>query len=48
MRKSTFILTASLCFFIGVVLGFVFAPVKQGISIGNNSGNYIPGNIEKT
>lgn len=43
MRKSTAILTSALCFFIGIIVGFAFAPIKHGLSIsnnGNNNGNY--------
>ncbi|MBR2175522.1 MAG: hypothetical protein IJ861_01070 [Clostridia bacterium] len=43
MKKSTVILIALVAFFVGVVGGFSFSPVKHGINIdveiGNNSGN---------
>lgn len=40
MKKSTCALVSALCFLTGVIVGFVFAPSKNGVSIGNNSGNY--------
>lgn len=41
MRKSTGILLTAASFFLGIVLGFLLAPMKGGfsMSIGNNSGN---------
>ena len=39
MRKSTAVLTSALFFFMGIVIGFAFAPIKNGLFIGNNSGN---------
>ena len=39
MKKSTAILTSALFFFIGVVVGFAFAPIKKGLYVGNNNGN---------
>lgn len=33
------VLVASNCFFIGVVIGFLIAPIKKGVSCGNNNGN---------
>lgn len=39
MRKLTGFLLATTMFFMGVTLGFLFAPIKKGICIGNNSGN---------
>ncbi len=39
MKKSEVIL-ATLCgFFFGVIIGFLVAPIKKGVDIGNNSGN---------
>jgi hypothetical protein len=39
MKKSEVVL-ATLCgFFFGVIIGFLLAPIKKGIDIGNNSGN---------
>ena len=39
MKKSTAILISTICFLSGIIIGFLFAPIKKGISIGNNSGN---------
>ncbi len=39
MRKLTAVLLSALCFFVGMTAGFLCAPIKQGIQIGNNSGN---------
>lgn len=39
MKKSEIILTGLLCFFIGIVFGFLLSPIKKGIDIGNDSGN---------
>ncbi len=39
VRKSTGALLGGMLFFAGVVCGFLLAPIKKGISIGNNSGN---------
>ncbi len=47
MKKSTTVLISSLFFFIGVIVGFAFAPAKNGVSIGNNSGNYYGPNASK-
>jgi hypothetical protein len=39
MKKSEVVL-ASLCgLFLGMVIGFLIAPIKKGIEFGNNSGN---------
>lgn len=38
-----------LCFFyLGVIKGFLFAPIKKGISCGNNNGNNYPASMENT
>lgn len=39
IRKSELILATLCSFFFGVILGFLIAPIKKGIEIGNNSGN---------
>ena len=39
MKRSTAFLFAALTLMTGMVLGFLFSPVKGGISIGNNNGN---------
>lgn len=39
MKKSETVLAALCCLFFGIVVGFLIAPVKQGIEIGNNAGN---------
>ncbi len=40
MRKLTAFLMCTTLFSFGVILGFLLSPVKEGISIGNNSGNW--------
>lgn len=45
MSKLTGFLLSLACLFIGIVAGFMMAPIKKGISIGNNSGNnFVPRN----
>lgn len=39
MKKKSPVLLCTTFFLLGVVLGFLFAPIKNGVSIGNNSGN---------
>lgn len=40
MIKKSELILATLCgFFFGVIIGFLIAPIKKGIEIGNNSGN---------
>ena len=39
MKKKSPALLCTVFFLLGVVLGFLLAPVKNGVSIGNNSGN---------
>lgn len=39
MKKSNLILLCTTVFSIGIILGFLLAPIKKGISIGNHSGN---------
>jgi hypothetical protein len=39
MKKTGGFLTGALLFCIGVIIGFIFAPIKKGVNIGNNSGN---------
>ena len=39
IKKSELILSVLCALFFGVILGFLIAPVKKGIGIGNNSGN---------
>ena len=39
MNKSTGILLALSMFFMGMVIGFIIAPIKKGISCGNNNTN---------
>lgn len=39
MKKSTGVLLSFACFLLGLVVGFLLAPIKQGIQVGNNSGN---------
>ena len=46
MKKSTCIVTGVIAFLTGLILGIIFAPAKNGISIGNNSGNYFGKNDE--
>jgi len=35
------LVTAS-AFLLGIVIGFMFAPIKKGIYCGNNNGNTLP------
>ena len=39
MKISEKCLLAAACLFAGVVLGFLFAPIKKGIYCGNYNGN---------
>ena len=39
MNKSTGILLALLGLFLGIIIGFMWAPTKKGIHCGNDSGN---------
>lgn len=39
MKKSTLFLLCSTMLLLGTILGFLFAPVKGGFSIGSNNGN---------
>ena len=45
MTKKEGRLMAFLCLFLGMVLGFLMAPIKAGVSCGNN--NTISQNIER-
>jgi hypothetical protein len=47
MKKSDFILAGLCGLFFGIVLGFLIAPIKKGIDIGNNSGNTTNNNFGK-
>lgn len=46
MRKREIFLLSALMLLLGLVIGFLTAPIKQGICIGNNSGNNNMGKIE--
>ncbi|HHV09805.1 MAG TPA: hypothetical protein GXX75_05960 [Clostridiales bacterium] len=39
MKKSEIIFLSVCAFLSGLVLGFLIAPIKKGLEIGNNSGN---------
>ena len=39
MKKSEIALLSLCSFLIGLVLGFLLAPIRKGVEIGNNSGN---------
>ena len=39
MNKTLSFFKCATFFFFGIVLGFLIAPIKKGISVGNNSGN---------
>lgn len=39
MRKSTGILLSVVMLLLGIIMGFLFSPIKGGLNIGNNSGN---------
>lgn len=41
MKNKESILLGLSCFFGGMVAGFLIAPIKKGISCGNNSGNNV-------
>ncbi|HWT26450.1 MAG TPA: hypothetical protein VN131_00790 [Mobilitalea sp.] len=41
MKKSEIFLLTMCSFLLGLVIGFFTAPVKQGINIGNDSGNTV-------
>lgn len=48
MEKINKFLLASTCLLAGVIIGFCFAPIKKGISMGNNNkshcfNSYVPG-----
>lgn len=40
MRKLTGFLLSMLCLFIGITIGFLAAPIKKGITIGNNCDSF--------
>ena len=46
MKNNEKILLGVSCFLGGVVLGFLIAPIKNGIYCGNNNGNYVSGKDE--
>jgi hypothetical protein len=39
IKKSELILSTLCGLFFGIIIGFLIAPIKKGIEIGNNSGN---------
>lgn len=39
MKDKETLLLSTTCFFAGVVVGFLIAPIKKGVYCGNNSGN---------
>ena len=39
MKKNEIILLSVCTFLAGLVLGFLIAPIKKGLEIGNNCGN---------
>jgi len=39
MKIRTAFLMSTLFFLLGIILGFLFAPIKKGLYIGNYSGN---------
>jgi hypothetical protein len=41
MKKSTVFLLSATFLLLGIVAGFLFSPVKHGVSIGNHSGNQV-------
>ena len=43
MKKSTMFLLCSTMLLLGTVAGFLLAPVKAGVSIGNDAGNIYGG-----
>ncbi len=42
MKKSTGFLLSTAMLLLGIIVGFLFSPVKGGLNIGNNSGNQYP------
>ena len=46
MKDINKVLFGASCLLGGIVLGFIFAPIKNGMSIGNNNGNQYVGNPE--
>lgn len=39
MKKTELILLEMCTFLAGLIIGFLIAPIKKGLEIGNNSGN---------
>jgi hypothetical protein len=39
LKKTEIVLLSVCTFLVGVVMGFLVAPIKKGFEIGNNSGN---------
>lgn len=39
MERTVKILTALTFLFLGIIIGFLWSPIKKGIYCGNNSGN---------
>lgn len=39
MKKSTAALLSFCCFLMGVIVGFLLSPIKDGVHCGNNNGN---------
>jgi len=48
MKKSVAILSILFGFSSGVIVGFLLSPVRNGIEIGNDSGNTTNNNYGKT
>ena len=39
MKKSTVFFLAAVSMLAGIIIGFLCAPIKGGVSVGNNCGN---------
>ncbi|MDC4239591.1 hypothetical protein NE398_05350 [Clostridium tertium] len=46
MKNKEKILLGLTCFLGGVVAGFIIAPIKQGVYLGNNCGNTVKNDEE--
>lgn len=47
MKNKERALFGAVCFLSGIVIGFLFAPIKKGIYCANNNGNYFGRDEEK-
>ncbi len=47
MKKSTAALLSFCCFLLGIIVGFLISPIKDGVHCGNNNGNTTVYNSDK-